>query len=491
MGRSSVVSRKRRAEGRARAGRPRRAYVAGGAILAVGATLFASGVLVHRHGRVQATPVPPFLAEVDGRLAERVLTLTHEAASRPRQADAHGRLGILYEAHGFLGHAISCYANAVSAAPKEPRWWYHWASAVERAGDREGAERAYREVVRLKPDYAPAHERMGWLLADQNRHIEALAAFQRVVELAPQEPQGYVGVGSLDVAMELWQPAVVQLGKALERDPGNALAHYLLGRACRALGRAARAEIELSLRRGAERVLLPDACGAAVTLGCVTLTGRAELAVELSARGQATEATAILESLHHEQPDNAPVANNLALAYLKAGRLEDADRMLRRALERCGEHFALRLTYAQLMLQRQELPLALAHAEHAVRLSPEQGGAHATQAEILRRMGRAGEALDSFRRAAALELRRAAIQLSLGGLLAAMEQWDEAEAAFERAVAAAPESIAARQALGRLYARRGRFEQAAVMLRGALMVDPGNPRIEAALRRLPLGVGGS
>ena len=71
--------------------------------------------------------------------------------------------------------------------------------AVDRVaeGDLEGAVVAYREALRLDPDYADVWEGLSMALADLERYAEAIEAATRVVELQPDEQLSYTNLSRI------------------------------------------------------------------------------------------------------------------------------------------------------------------------------------------------------------------------------------------------------------------------------------------------------
>ena len=108
---------------------------------------------------------PPLLTDLDRlelALAEQIRAQVRAVRDNPDDAEAHGQLGILYQAHGYPDLAKRCYENAMRADGTPPRWRYHWAALVTAQGNAEGAESALREVIAAAPDYAPPTSDSAW-----------------------------------------------------------------------------------------------------------------------------------------------------------------------------------------------------------------------------------------------------------------------------------------------------------------------------------------
>ncbi|MDE2707081.1 MAG: tetratricopeptide repeat protein, partial [Gemmatimonadota bacterium] len=59
------------------------------------------------------------------------------------------------------------------------------------------AETLLRQAIDLDPNRVQGYWSMGLLLARQNRYPEALAFFEKIAELAPQDPQVHACLGNL------------------------------------------------------------------------------------------------------------------------------------------------------------------------------------------------------------------------------------------------------------------------------------------------------
>ena len=105
-------------------------------------------------------------------------------------------------------------------------------------------------AVRLAPGYSPALWRKGRWLAELGREGEAEEAFQRSIEVDPNDPGGQVGLARMLIQRGEPRPAIDRLQRVLAADPTNGVAGQLLGSALRALGEEVAARRALSLATG-------------------------------------------------------------------------------------------------------------------------------------------------------------------------------------------------------------------------------------------------
>jgi tetratricopeptide (TPR) repeat protein len=75
--------------------------------------------------------------------------------------------------------------NYTGYRPNEAHWHLMRGVSEERAGDLGMAEASYRAAVQARPGLDVAHRRLGVTLAQQERYDEAIEAFERVLELSP------------------------------------------------------------------------------------------------------------------------------------------------------------------------------------------------------------------------------------------------------------------------------------------------------------------
>lgn len=114
--------------------------------------------------------------------------------------------------------------------------FHQQARQLQRNGQPQQAEAAYREALRLDPQDAELHYDLGGLLLDQGRPEEATACFRSALALAPGHPQVLLQLGNALSAQGRYADAAESLQAALRGDPSDPAAHYNLGNALRELG---------------------------------------------------------------------------------------------------------------------------------------------------------------------------------------------------------------------------------------------------------------
>jgi tetratricopeptide (TPR) repeat protein len=164
--------------------------------------------------------------------------------------------------------------------------------------------------------------------------------------------------------------------------------------------------------------------------------------------------------------------NNLANAYLKQGKVDEAIQTARHAIEIEPGYGVAHYNLGNLYAQRGQFELAQRHFEEALRLYPNYADVHSNYGQLLAERGDIESGIQHFRKAIELNPALSRAHLNLGVALAKQGRLDEAIRPLEQAARLAPESADARYYLGSVYAAQNRFSEAAEYFHQALRVQP-------------------
>jgi protein O-mannosyl-transferase len=236
---------------------------------------------------------------------------------------------------------------------QKPRWMQTLAGAAillilgvsswHRAWAYESQETLWTDTVAKNPTSWTGHEILGLTFSQQGRTDEAIAHFQKALELNPD----YVDArNNLGIALDKKgrsDEAIEQYTKALKLDPDYAQAHYNLANVLLAKGRPD--EAILHFQKALE--INPDYPGADNNLGlALARKGQVGQAIEeytkalkldpnyveaqfnlcdiLARNGQIEEALPHLQRALELNPGYAEVHNDLGIALAQKGRLDEA-----------------------------------------------------------------------------------------------------------------------------------------------------------------------
>jgi predicted O-linked N-acetylglucosamine transferase (SPINDLY family) len=183
----------------------------------------------------------------------------------------------------------------------------------------------------------------------------------------------------------------------------------------------------------------------------------------------------VYETTTRPDPVEAPpgALRRLGAAALGEGRLQDAERLYRAAVEAEPDGVFGWCGLARALAAAGKLEPAAAAFAVAVQLDPELGPAQGDLAVVLRRLGRLAEAAEAARRAAALMAATALTWSNLGVILRLTGERDDAEAAGRRALGLDIRDVTALNLLGLMNQDAGRHAEAAAVFERALEIDPG------------------
>ena len=84
----------------------------------------------------------------------------------------------------------------------------------------------FREALRLKPDYAEAHNNLGIALQEQGQLAAAVAQYQEAIRLKPDYAEAHNNLGNALQEQGQLAAAVTQYQEALRLKPDYAEAHW-------------------------------------------------------------------------------------------------------------------------------------------------------------------------------------------------------------------------------------------------------------------------
>ena len=110
-------------------------------------------------------------------------------AANPLRGDAHRGLGMILRRIGDHAAAIPALLAATRADANDGEAFYWLAESHYHLGQRDDALSVVRQSLRRRPGDAPAHALNGLLLAEQNRHAEAIDELEEALRIAPESPE--------------------------------------------------------------------------------------------------------------------------------------------------------------------------------------------------------------------------------------------------------------------------------------------------------------
>jgi tetratricopeptide (TPR) repeat protein len=246
----------------------------------------------------------------------------------------------------------------------------------------------HKKALDAWPDFAEAHDNLGYALVQKHQLDEALIHFQKALALEPGNPSTHCNCAGVLLEKGQIDDAIVEFRKSLELDPFHSPASYGLGRAF--------------LKKGQ----LDEAVGylqRAVEHQPNLVEARNSFANALFQMGRAEEGIGQLREVVKLTPGSVTAHHNLGLALLQAKRLQEAMAPLAKALEIEPNYAKGHSDLGIALLASDKPDEAIAHFQKALEITPTYAEAHYNLAMAFLRKGRPDDA--SFELQKALELR--------------------------------------------------------------------------------------
>ena len=156
---------------------------------------------------------------------QRAIELIRSSIASDPTAIAHVNLANAMNACGDVDGAIAAYREAIRLKPQYPQAFYNLGIALADKGLYDDAIEAYRDALRLKADYPAALSNLGVLLNDRGRSDEAIACYRRAIELDPAYADAHTNLGTALKDQGLIEAALASYDRAIELSPRSPLLH--------------------------------------------------------------------------------------------------------------------------------------------------------------------------------------------------------------------------------------------------------------------------
>jgi putative PEP-CTERM system TPR-repeat lipoprotein len=331
---------------------------------------------------VEANPgeVAPRMLLIDALLrskdTKKALTAAQAAvAALPDNPELLGALGRTQQISGDANQAIATYNKLIALQPLSPQPHIRLAEAHVAKKDVLAAEQSLRKALDIAPDTLDAQRGLVLLLVSDQKYQEAVVVARTVQSQRPQEDVGFVLEGDVKAASKDWAAAISAYQSALEKSKssGNAIK---LHSAIQSSGKKDEAS------RFSENWLKNQPNDASFM---------AYLGSEALSRADFLSAEKYLLNALRVQPDNAIALNNLAWVTHRLGR-QGALAYAEKANQLLPNQPNLMDTLATLLSARGEHEKAVALQRKAFELQPTDSSLRLNLAKILLAAGEKNDA---------------------------------------------------------------------------------------------------
>ncbi|WP_054031128.1 tetratricopeptide repeat protein [Desulfatitalea tepidiphila] len=357
---------------------------------------------------------------------DAALTLVQQVLiDHPDSSDALTLAGRIYQQKKMDAEAKAFYEKALAGNPSDPNIYIHLGRIYWNERNLANAERIFRLMAKNFPGSYAAHFFNGKVLADQGKFDEAIAAFNRSLELEPSLEETRFELIDIYRKRQMNAEVVKTYESILDYSPDNIRASFELAVYFREIGKAANG--------------LP-------------------LLLNLGARSQ---------------NDNS-ILSHVYENYLETKQYETAawifEGMLKGAPGSSELHYLAGVTYDG--LNRAEK--ASSHLEQVAPSSRFYANAMIHRAVLKHDTGQVDQAIDIIRQALKTDPEQAEYYLYLGSFYEESKRYKEASDILEKGLALDAENVRMRFRLGVVFDKMGRRQEAIALMEKVLLAEPDN-----------------
>jgi tetratricopeptide (TPR) repeat protein len=343
------------------------------------------------------------------------------------------------------GISPASVAQTSAAVRVDAKSAFEKGQAALQAGDLDGAEKCFRQVLSVDGRSAAAYSNLGVIAMRRKDWERALTLLRKADELDPKMAGIRLNIGIVEFRRENYGAAMAPLASVVREQPGDSRARYLLG-LCQVFSEKyseAMATLEpmwaerssdllylyvlgIAAHGGGNTELDEKALGRMIEIGGESpelhlILGKAYLNRQENDKAiaelQLAAADARLPFVHFNlglaharaggqdelaeeefrkdiaiEPDLADDYEQLGILYAREQRTAEAEKAFTEALTRDPRMATARFGLAQVYFDESKLVPALREADAAAKLAPESQNVHYLRARILRRLRREEEA---------------------------------------------------------------------------------------------------
>jgi tetratricopeptide (TPR) repeat protein/DNA-binding beta-propeller fold protein YncE len=353
--------------------------------------------------------------------------------------------------------AVRCLETALSREPGNASVRALLGEAFVRLGAIDKGIAELDAAAAANPADAEIWRRGGRVLLGLGRHRDALARYARVLAIAPRDADALIASANAHLALAEFDQARTIALSLVGSPAEESMGQYVLGRIA-----MAQRQYENAVVSFARATKLDARHGAA-------WVGLADAHLAMKDEGKAREALAKAAALPGA---GAEVFSRLAELESRGGRHAAALAALERAIAIAPGDFDLRLAQARTLAALERWQECGNAAREAQRLAPKNVEALLLAAEAAHRQGKNGEAIETLKRALALEPDSYQVHFKLGRSYTDNNLYNDAQTHLERAAQLDPRSDAPQLLLARVHLERRAFDAAIAALTQAVSLNP-------------------
>ncbi|HEY7154252.1 MAG TPA: tetratricopeptide repeat protein [Gemmataceae bacterium] len=398
----------------------------------------------------------------------------------PKSALVYTNLGNALRGQKKLDEAVAAHRKAIELDPKDAKNYTNLGIALGDQKKLDEAVAAYREAIKLDPKHVSAYIYLGALLCDDlAEYDKAVECFRKAIELDPKDVKNYANLGIALRGQKKLDEAIAANREAIKLDPNNSDAYCNIGIALADQGKlddavaAYRESIKLDPKNSSH---------------AYNNLGRA-----LREQKKLDEAVAAYRESIKLDPKHASAYSNLGIALHDQKKLDEAVECFHKAIELDPKHASAYINLGALLCDDlAEYDEAVECFRKAVELAPTLVTAQHNLGVALMKQGKWPEAIAAAERALAIAPENPDAQARLACILANCS--DENRRDLSRAMALStkalqrdPNNADYLEVIGSVHYRTGDWKAAIAALEKSMAVRESDARYFLAMAHWQLG----
>ncbi|WP_138500400.1 tetratricopeptide repeat protein [Nostoc sp. PA-18-2419] len=315
----------------------------------------------------------------------------------------------------------------------------------------------YEKAVNIRPDYVQGWNGQGRTLLELKKYKEALAAYDKAIQIKPDYLEAWIGRGFVLGNLQHYQEAIASFNKALELNNKNSQIWNAKGEVLSSLGQYDQA-IE-SYEKAIE--LKSDDFEAWYKKG---------LALQNLKRYQ--DAVAAFQKVVELKPDYVLAWYNWGNALVNLQRYEDAFTAYDKAVQYKPNFYQAWLSRGNILMNLQRYPDAIESFNQVIKYNPSNYQAWYNMGWSMHQTQRYEAAIESYKKAANLKKNDYQLWYNLGNSQYNLQKYVEAIASYDKAVRYQPGHYESWYSRGNALSKLQRYQDAIASYDQAIKYKP-------------------
>jgi tetratricopeptide (TPR) repeat protein len=366
----------------------------------------------------------------------------------PHRPDLLAALGESYFMAGRVDKAKDTFEKLIQVNPSA-RSYAFMALCYRNQGRFDEAVKYLEQGLKADPHDVSCLYNMGYIAARQGQYEQGVKWLTQALSVDPNYAEALLELAEVKMHEKKYEEAIPLLRKCTHLDPHPAPVYYRLQTAERNLHQTEAADRDLKIFQTLSRD--PTPLPAPFQEIFAYLDHRADLNPQQQTQSDITQ----LEKEVKEHSDRPQILYSLAEAYLKLGRVEDAQQVVAQLDQLSQGDFRTTVGVGVLLARYHQYPAAIAHFQQALQSNPDSDDAWYDLADAYFRKHDYADALAAAEHVSPPGQKDASYLALLADVRAHLGQSDEAVKLWNQVIAANPDQDQAYLSLALVYLRTG------------------------------------